>query len=135
MYSLMDWCDVCPAPGCEERGERPLPEKLCGELVRHHPGAVFQEEALTGQSPALQPHCSTHYFTRSLVSPQPFTHTSAHITLHTHWSVPSTPATLQHTLLYTLLINTVTDSATHLTDLNGCGCLGQSCCMSRSILC
>lgn len=39
-------------PGCEERGERTVPEELCGQLVRHNPGLVLQEEALTGELPS-----------------------------------------------------------------------------------
>lgn len=39
-------CDVII--GCEERGERALPEELCGQLVRHNSGLVLQEEALIG---------------------------------------------------------------------------------------
>ena len=34
--------------GREERGERSLPEELRGQLVRHNPGLVLQEEALAG---------------------------------------------------------------------------------------
>ncbi|TKS80780.1 Protein furry -like protein [Collichthys lucidus] len=37
--------------GGEERGERTLPEELCGQLVRDNPGLVLQEEALTGFLP------------------------------------------------------------------------------------
>lgn len=37
-----------PVLGCEERGERTMPEEFCGQLVRHNPGLVLQEEALTG---------------------------------------------------------------------------------------
>ena len=46
----MSSCDrVCDVDlGREERGERPLPEELCGQLVRHDPGPVLQKEALAG---------------------------------------------------------------------------------------
>lgn len=42
-------CDVLCRAGCEERGERAVPEELCGQLVRHHPGLVLQKEALAGE--------------------------------------------------------------------------------------
>lgn len=44
-------CDVCDViAGREERGERSLPEELRGQLVRHNPGLVLQEEALAGET-------------------------------------------------------------------------------------
>lgn len=36
-------------PGCEERGECAVPEELRGQLIRHNPGLVVQEETLTGE--------------------------------------------------------------------------------------
>lgn len=43
--------DVLFRAGCEERGERAMPEELRGQLVRHHPGLVLQKEALAGELP------------------------------------------------------------------------------------
>lgn len=43
------WPCVDVVLGREERGERTLPEELCGQLVRHNPGPVLQKEALPGE--------------------------------------------------------------------------------------
>lgn len=39
----------CVVPDSEERGECAVPEELCGQLIRHNPRLVIQEETLTSE--------------------------------------------------------------------------------------
>lgn len=71
-------CPVCDVVlGREERGERALPQELCGQLVRHNAGLVLQEEALTGQLQTVGPVCFFFFFAHLRFQPD------------THWLLAS----------------------------------------------